>query len=300
MTYKAILAIGLMVLMAIACSPTKKIDRSTYSITMEAWKKQRIEGLKAPNGWLSLAGLFWLKSGEQTFGSANGCKLKFPDTAPQLMGHFTLRNDSVWIAPAPGISLIVGEKPFTETLLLWPTTTGSMPTLHYQTFDWTLIKRGDLIGVRLWDRAHPAIAQFTGIEYFPLNEKWIIPAQFTPAQAGKTILLDNVLGMKIDQAVEGTLVFSIKGKTYRIEALDGGEDELFLIFSDKTTGGSTYGGGRYLYVPRPDARGQVLIDFNKATNPPCAFTTFATCLLPPPQHFIEVDIEAGEKNWGHH
>ncbi|MCB0637089.1 MAG: DUF1684 domain-containing protein, partial [Lewinella sp.] len=146
----------------------------------------------------------------------------------------------------------------------------------------------------------PARIRLRAIPHFPTDASYRVRATFVPAAAEETVMMRNVLGMELDVEVMGTLQFQLQGKQCTLTALDGGPDEFFLIFSDNTTGDTTYGGGRYLYCPRPDDKGQTIIDFNKAYNPPCAFTDFATCLLPRAEDNLPLALEAGEKSFGDH
>jgi hypothetical protein len=152
-----------------------------------------------------------------------------------------------------------------------------------------------MLAIRLRDLGSPAVEAFTGIERFAVDTRWRIPARVEPHGEGGTISITNVVGQTTDEASPGTVVFAIDGEEYRIDALDGGPDELYLIFGDATNGVSTYPAGRYLYIPRPDREGRTVIDFNKAYNPPCAFTDFATCPLPPSQNVLPIGVTAGEK-----
>lgn len=138
-----------------------------------------------------------------------------------------------------------------------------------------------------------------GIERFTVDPAWRLTARFEPADSLHTIPVTNIIGQTTPQRCPGAVVFAWEGKTYRLDALDGGDD-LFIIFSDATSGHETYGGGRFLYAPKPSAEGKVVLDFNKAYNPPCVFTPYATCPLPPSQNQLPIAVHAGEKVYGHH
>ncbi len=174
--------------------------------------------------------------------------------------------------------------------------TGEPTLLHLGSLTFHVIKRGERLGVRVKDKENPARIKFPGLQYFPIDPKWRVTAKFVPYNPPKKIPILNVLGMLQDEPSPGTLEFQVNGKTYRIDPItEQGSDELFLIFADQTTGKETYGAGRYLYTPQAGPDGKVLIDFNKAYSPPCAFTAYATCPLPPPGNKLAVRIEAGEK-----
>jgi uncharacterized protein (DUF1684 family) len=170
--------------------------------------------------------------------------------------------------------------------------------LQYGSLKWFIIKRGQKYAIRLRDLKSPYLEELSSIDNFDINPKWKIKARFEKTEGKKIPILD-VTGQTNQQDSPGKLVFNIKRKTYSLDALAEG-DELFIIFGDKTNKVSTYGGGRYIYTSQPDKDGFVWIDFNKAYNPPCAFTPFATCPLPPQQNILKVKIEAGEKTYGNH
>ena len=161
-----------------------------------------------------------------------------------------------------------------------------------------VVKRGDRIGIRVKDSESQTRREFKGLEYYPIDPKWRLEARFEPYQPAKKIPITNVLGMTEDETSPGAFAFEVDGKTYRIDPiLEKGETDLFVMIADETTGKETYGAGRYLYVTPPDATGKVVIDFNKTYSPPCAFTNFATCPLPPRQNHLPFRIDAGEKKY---
>jgi uncharacterized protein (DUF1684 family) len=165
---------------------------------------------------------------------------------------------------------------------------------------WFVIKRDDQYGVRLRDHESDGVKNFHGIERYPVDVSWRIEARFEKAEPGKTIDITNILGQTTPNPCPGTLVFDIDGKEFRLDAILEGGPDLFVIFGDDTNEKETYPSGRYIYVNPPDESGKVIIDFNKSYNPPCAFTAFATCPLPPRQNVLPVRITAGEKNYAHH
>ncbi len=268
---------------------------ASYRSGIRQWHEQRIAELKAPQGWLSLAGLFWLEEGENTFGSAKDNKVIFPEGGPDYMGGFTKRGDSVWVEMAPGVEALFEQKPVSR-MLMFP----GYAILHAGRFSWMVLQRGDKIGVRLWDEQHPALQTFEHIERFPVNNRWRLKADFIPYAEPRVIRVPNILGMDVAQRSPGKLRFRIHGRPYELAALEEGSESLFLIFADETTGKETYGGGRYLSAPMPGPNGKTTLDFNKAYNPPCIFTPYATCLLPPAENILKTAVHAGEKNFGEH
>jgi uncharacterized protein (DUF1684 family) len=160
-----------------------------------------------------------------------------------------------------------------------------------------VIKRGEQTGIRLKDRKHPDLETFSGVRRFEVNPDWRLAAHFEPHDPAKGIRVPNVLGVVNEIPSPGAVVFERDGVSYTIDALDGGEDELFLIFGDTTNTTETYGGGRFLYVQKAGEDGAMTVDFNRAINPPCAFTPYATCPLPPRQNKLSLRVEAGEMRY---
>jgi uncharacterized protein len=162
-------------------------------------------------------------------------------------------------------------------------------------FSWVILERGGKRGVRLWDTENPALKSFEGIDYYEISKKWRVKAHFEPFPEPRILIVPNILGMEIEQRCPGVLRFKIKGETFELLALEESAKTFFLIFLDDTSGEETYGGGRYLSVSMPDPNGETIIDFNKAYNPPCIFTPYATCLLPPAANRLHLAVRAGEK-----
>ncbi len=257
------------------------------------WHQQRIESLKGEEGWLNLAGLFWLKEGENTFGSDESNMIVFPNKAPKKLGILTLKAGKVSLKTHQGAEIQLQDA---ETSPEYVFENGKTTTMQHGSLRWFIIKRGPKYGIRLRDLEHPAVANFKGIERFSVNENWKIKASFEKPATPRTIAITDVLGLVSQQPLLGHAVFTISGKTYRLAATNGGDGKLFIIFKDQTTGHETYGAGRFLYADRPAETGEVILDFNKAINPPCAFSPYATCPLPPAENTLPIRVEAGEKD----
>jgi uncharacterized protein (DUF1684 family) len=293
-------------LLAVGCNSRKEsekpaVDPAVYQSEIDKWHENRVVELKGPRGWLNIAGLYWLKDGINTFGSDAGNNVVFPEgTIPAHAGFFLLKQNTVTIESAKGVEITSKGKPVGRLVAFNPDSARSAPAMNYGSLEWFIIKRDDKFGVRLRDFKNPELEKFTGIDRYPVDAVWRMEATFEKADSSRTIPITNVLGQTTAQPSPGTLVFQIDGKTHRLDALDEGGDEYFIIVGDETNARTTYGAGRYLYVARPDANGKTIIDFNKAYNPPCAFTAFATCPLPPKQNILAVAITAGEKNYGSH
>ncbi|HEY1055317.1 MAG TPA: DUF1684 domain-containing protein, partial [Emticicia sp.] len=263
---------------------------------IKAWHNQRIENLKKETGWLNLAGLFWLEEGKNTFGSGSKNKIIFSKgKSDDFLGTLILEKGEVFIETTPEKAIYTNEQAVTK-LKIFPTEKSII--LKHKSLRWFIIKRGEKLGVRLRDLECPFIKEFRGIETFPIDEKWKVKAKLVK-EANKKIPILDVLGQTNLQDSPGKLVFTIDGKEYTLDALDEG-DNLFIIFADKTNKKETYGAGRFVYTSKPDENGEVYLDFNKSINPPCVFTPYATCPLPPKQNTLPTAVNAGEKNYGHH
>ena len=244
---------------------------------------KREASLKSENGWLNLAGLFWLKEGENTIGGAESNDFVFPH-AEATLGKVILQKNQV---------LYNGQVIFPYS--------GSKPTvISHQSLRWFIIQRGDKFAIRLRDLEGEYLKAFHGIEHFPADAKWKIKAKFIPT-AGKKVTIIDITGRSYQEDSPGLLEFVVDGKTYRLEAGPGEtKEDFFVVFGDATNKTSTYGGGRFLDTKGFNADGTVTLDFNKAYNPPCALTPFATCPLPTKENKLTLAIPAGEKNAGHH
>jgi uncharacterized protein len=273
-----------------------------YRREIESWRASRDAGLRDPNGWLTLVGLFWLQEGDNRFGSDPGNRVILPaGKAPAVAGTLVRHGDNVTARAVPGAGLESDGRPVSE-LALTVDAKGRPTVLHLGSLSFFIIKRGDRLGVRVKDSASPALAAFHGLASFPVDPGWRVVARFEPHPQPKTIAIANVLGMTDNEPSPGVVVFEHGGQTYRLDALSGGGDgSLFLVFGDRTNGRETYGAGRFLDTD-PPRDGKVVVDFNKAYNPPCAFTAFATCPLPPPQNRLATAVTAGEQKYGegHH
>jgi uncharacterized protein (DUF1684 family) len=268
--------------------PKPSADATRHIDEIRQWQEKRAERLKAEDGWLSLIGLFWLNEGKNV--------LSLPsEGSPTLT---LVRNGDV-VTLEPDARMTIDGKPVTAPVALLNDAQEKGPTVVQRgSVRFQVIKRGDKYGLRVKDAQAPTRTHFEGLDYYPTEEKWRVAARFEPYDPPKKIPITDVTGMTSDNIAPGALVFTIDGKEYRIDpVLEEGTDEYFLIFKDETSKDETYQPGRYLYAPKPGADGKTVIDFNKAYNPPCAFTSFATCPLPPLQNRLPIRIEAGEKRY---
>lgn len=268
-------------------------EDAKYVNEINTWHQKRIESLKSKDGWLNLAGLLWLKEGDNSFGSDASNTIVFPAQAPKHLGVLTLKDGKVSLKNHQGTDIQLLDA---TSLTDYVFENGKTITMQHGNFRWFIIKRGPKYGVRLRDLAHPAVAHFKGVERFEVKENWKIKATFEKPATPRTIAITDVLGLVSQQPLLGHALFEIGGKTYRLAATDGGDGKLFIIFKDQTTGHETYGAGRFLYTEKPTDRGEVILDFNKSINPPCAFSPYATCPLPPAENTLSFRVEAGEKD----
>jgi uncharacterized protein (DUF1684 family) len=251
------------------------------------WRDQRRTRLTSDSSWLTLVGLHWLQPGTNDVTIAG---------ALPLTVRFVVANGVVSVEPNPQIT--IDGKPVAAPTPLADDTNPKGPTIvKADTRSMQAIKRNDKFAIRAKDTQSAARRDFKGLDYFPATEKYRVEARFEPYNPPKKIPITNVLGMTSDETSPGALVFTLDGAEYRLDPiLEQGEKDLFVIFKDKTAGHETYGAARYLYAS-PPVNGKTIVDFNHAYNPPCAFTPYATCPLPPPQNKLPIRIEAGEKKY---
>lgn len=270
-----------------------------YISEIKEWHKKRIENLKKENGWLNLVGLMWLSEGENKFGSDESNNLVFPKgKAEPFMGSFFLNDSAVTIEINKNVKVLLKGGGQVEKMILKHDLQPETTILSYGSLRWFVIKRGDKYGIRLRDLEADLVKNFQGVETYPVNSDWKFEAKFEKYDPPKKIAVPNILGTIDEEKSPGALVFKKDGKEYKLDALNAGES-YFLIFADETSGVETYGGGRFLYTPKADSAGKLYVDFNRAYNPPCVFTKYATCPLPPKQNNLKMQITAGEKNYGH-
>jgi uncharacterized protein (DUF1684 family) len=261
-----------------------------YEQEIRVWHERRIANLMRDYGWLTLVALDWLEEGTNSI----------PNVGTLTLKDNTITFKAVPGEVVPGASPILSGKPFTGGALRSDAEEGGPDMVMIGSRAFTVIKRGGRYAVRMWDKDSPRRKDFKGIERYPVSLKWKIEARWEPYDPPKHITVATVIpGYDAEYPVPGVATFSIDGKEYRLEpVLEEPGGDYFFIIGDKTNGKETYGGGRYLYST-PAKDGRVIIDFNKAYNPPCVFTEYATCPLPPPGNRLAIPVTAGEKNYEH-
>lgn len=265
---------------------------AAYTASIKHFDTLRINALTDKNGWLNLAGLYWLKPGDNTFGSAatNTLVLKHKNM-PAALGKFKVAGTRVSFEFEKAVSKFPND--YSEEIVLFDPANKTDTSIEFNQFMWSIIIREDKIGVRFRDLKSPALTTFKGNKRFAIHEKWNLQAKFLPPNPSG-LFVTNVLGQTSAQDYAGKISFEYQGKNYLLDAISEGPGDLFVIFGDATNGINTYHTGRYMYVPRPDKNGNTFIDFNKAFNPPCAYTPYATCPIPPQQNILPFKVTAGE------
>ena len=270
---------------------------TSYKVEIEHWRQERESALRSENGWLTVAGLFWLKEGSNTVGTDLDNNFVLPKgSTPGKVGVFEFHDGRTTFRAAPGVRVTVNGKP-AETAELKPDTSGSPDVLRIRALTMYVIQRGDRYGIRLKDRNSEALREFTGTKWYPVKRQYRIIAKFVPYNPPRKIAVPNILGQIDEEPAPGYALFTLQGHQYRLVPIKEG-DVLFFIFRDQTSGKETYPAGRFLYADLPK-NGTVVLDFNRAVNPPCAFTPYATCPLPPRPNRLPIAVEAGEMRYGH-
>jgi len=269
--------------------------QTDYENEQRAWRRNREEKLKAADGWLTVSGLFWLREGANEFGAAPTNDIVLPAaSAAARIGVFELTGEKIVLRVDEGVSVTIDGKPVRETELKLQANS-SRPIVNGD-LTFIVLRRGEKYGLRLKDQNSAARRHFTGLRWYPVREEYRVTARFVPYETPREVPIINILGDIETYRSPGLLRFTLDGRDYSLEPVEVGERQLFIIFRDLTSNRTTYGAARFLYTSQP-VDGKVTIDFNQAVNPPCAFTIYATCPLPPRQNRLGVAIEAGEQTY---
>lgn len=268
-----------------------------YIKGVNKWRQEVDNNLRRENGWLALAGLFWLRKGTNLIGSDPDCDITLPARAPKKLGTFefdgnnvTLNVESDWPVEVNGT--------VSKTALLDADQEDVPSFITFSDMRMVVVRRSKGVGIRLWDNTKEARRTFPSRQWYPVKEEMRIPAIYTRYETPRIVKMPDILGAILDEQMQGFVTFELNGQTYELMATEEPDHRLFLPFMDLTNG-KTYPSGRYHYTDAYE-NGKVFIDFNKAYNPPCAFTNYATCTFPPPENHLKVAIEAGEIYMGHH
>ncbi len=268
-----------------------------YPAEIEAWRRRRIARLTADDGWLSLIGLYWLDDGDNTVGGDPRSRVRFAEgRAPAAAGVIRVEGSVATFLPAPGVGYLADGRSEHESVSLASDASAGPTRLAFGPTRLHLVWRSGRLAARVSDPGSPARAAFGGrVAHFPVDARWRLDARFEPYAPPRKIQVTGILGNVEDEIAPGVVAFEVAGATHRLTPiLERGETDYWIIFGDQTNGTDTYGAGRFVYVP-PPAGGRTILDFNKAYNPPCVFTPYSTCPLPPPGNRLPIRVEAGEK-----
>jgi uncharacterized protein (DUF1684 family) len=266
---------------------------AAYQRDIQKFRAEEVQDLKS--NWLLLAGLFWLKPGANSFGTASSNAIVLPaGTAPAKAGVFELSGGEVTLKMEPGGAATIDGLPV-PTARLQPDTSGKATVVALGRLRMHVIKRGERVGIRLKDLQNPALRKFTALQFYPIDPAYRVIATWVPSDGKRAVDVPNVLGDISHETVPGEVRFTLNGQKLTLTALGGDPGKgLFFVFSDPTSKTATYPAGRFLETDAVK-NGAVVVDFNMAYNPPCAFTPYATCPIAPKENRLAVAIPAGEK-----
>lgn len=263
-----------------------------------AWREQRRARLLEPDGWASLIGLHWIELPAHYVGSSATSGIRLAK-GPERMGLLQQQGGRVYLTPEEDAGLVVGEEPVTERFELLPETSDTPTVVGFDEGrgQLVLIERGGRKALRIRHAEAETLTGLGKLDYWPADPSWKITARFVAHPPGSTIEVMDLLGLQQAQPNPGLVEFERNGASFTLEALEGEDGGLFLIFADRTSGHESYSAGRYLYTDAPAADGTVDLDFNRSYNPPCVFNDFATCPLPPTDNRLDLPVTAGEKRY---
>ncbi len=281
----------------VACGdlePSAESFPEGYHESFREWEEHRIGVLTDTTGWLRLVDRIWFAEGENTFGSGEDHDVRFPEgSIPENAGTFILRDGEVFMEVNDGVEVFHDGEPVTSLAMLVEDGDERIHA-HHGDLTWFIDRQGDQRGVKIFRGDRPEADDFEGFPRYDLRPEWYLQGRFVPRSEGNAIEVENVLGETVRRRSPGRVEFEIAGERHTLDVFEA-SNGFFLMFADLTNDTETYQAGRYLMVDPPDADGVVTIDFNKAYNPPCAFSRFTTCQLPPPQNRLDVAVTAGEK-----
>lgn len=279
----------------------------TWQNDIAAWRTQHVVELQKPDGWLALAGLAWLEPGDNTFGSAQDNKIHLPPSAPAHLGILHLQGETVTLNPPsdgfPDGFLVDGKPVRPQPLHTDPDHDKNNPHLTIGTLNLYVIHRGDRFALRIKDAKSPALTGFHGLKWYAPDPAYRVTAHWIPYSPQKTFTIATLIGTSYPAQIPGSAEFTLHGKTYRVDPILEGPEvaKLFFVLRDTTSAKTTYGACRFLYTAFPDHGldhpGELVLDFNRLENPPCAYTPYATCPLPPPQNRLPIPLPVGEQRY---
>ena len=281
-------------------APEAAVNDPNFLAEDAAWRTQRKDDLLKPDGWTSLVGLHWLELKAHYLGSSPSSGLRLA-RGPVKMGLLQQQDERLFFTPESGVPLTLNGEPLKGRVELLSDRVETPSVIGFDEGKGLLsvIQRGERRGLRVKYADAPTRLQFAGLDYWPADAGWKIQGSFVPHPPGKTLSIVDIIGTTTESPNPGAVEFVRDGRTYRLEAIGQPDNTLFLVLADRTSGHGSYSAGRFMDVPAPDAQGKVVLDFNRAYNPPCAFTAFATCPLPPQENRLDLAIAAGEKTYTH-
>ena len=272
---------------ASSCTPSAKSGEAEHA----AWHAERLAKLRAPDSWLTLVGLDFLSDGEWTVGSSPGARLRYASSSAGILGRFLVAGDDVRWRPEPGASAVLESGDPAAPLVA--DDKGRASVVRDGPLSFTLVRRNGQLALRVRDNTSPVRTNFAGVPLAPYDPSLVVEARTERLSTGQMVAITNVRGFVETQPVAAILAFELGGGTRRFVATKGADGGLSVVFADATNRVETYGGGRFLDIDAP-VDGRVVIDFNRAYNPPCSFTPWATCPLPPDMNRLPLRVLAGE------
>lgn len=293
LSWQTLTALAAMTAAACSSSSAAQAD-AAFVREHEAWKAKRLEELLLPDNWLTLVGLHVLKPGENTIGSAEGSDVLLPK-GPALLARATVTEaGKVLLRFEAGVEALVDGKEIPEVELKLRDGPTKPTTVSAGTLSFFVMDRGGKRAIRVKDSESESRMKFGGLEYFPADPAWRIEARWEPFDKLRMMPVTDRLGLTGPMLMAGKAIFEREGRRYEMLAIDEGPGKpLFFVFSDQTSGKETYGAARFIYTEAKE--GKVILDFNRAENPPCAFTPFAVCPLPPKENRLPFAVRVGEK-----
>ncbi len=282
---------------AAADSSLATVSMLTHEDHIEDWRQERHDRLASETGWLTLVGLEWLNEGENRIGNQSSSTIRIPG-GPDSWGSIFVNGDELRFVPATGSDIMVDGAAAYETLLT--ADDQDEPTvISKDNLSFHVIFR-ESYALRIKDSQAATLLAFRGVDNFDIQSGWRINGRFTKAEAGTTIEIGDILGHLSPTPVYGTFDFEMDGEDYSLIGLGEEDSEsIWFLFADRTSGRETYGAGRFLYSDGLPENGRLVVDFNKAYNPPCVFNEYSTCPLPPQQNRLDIAVTAGEKDYHH-
>lgn len=268
-----------------------------YEQSIDKWRQEMDTNLRRENGWLALAGLFWLRNGTNVIGSARSSDIILPQRAPRRLGTFEFDGNNVTLTVEDDTVVEVNGVP-TAGIVLDADQEDVPSFITFNDIRMVVVRRSKGVGIRVWDNTRQERRTFPRRQWYPVKEAFRIPAAYTRYEQMKIVKMPDILGAVQDEEIHGYVTFEFNGQKHDLIATELPDHRLFIQFMDQTNGNLTYPSGRYYYTDAYEEGKPFFLDFNKAYNLPCAFTDYATCTFPPPENHLNVAVEAGEKYTG--